>query len=658
MPEATVPEASAPEATVPAQPSGATVPAARWEALAVALLILALAWHLAPLYTPPFASEAAIGSDNYRSHDWLEVAKLDFYARKSLLEWRQLPLWNPLLAGGQPQFSHPSDGTMGPLIIAPLLFGHILGMKINIGLVAGFGTLGLFFLLRRCMGLSVAAACAAGIGYAWSGWLPARVAVGFYESCLVVAWPGLLCLWLMPGELRARRRRWSLGALVMWALAIQLQLALPVLVLLMALLWGAMALQARLSGEAIDRAAGLGALAMLAIAALLGAVKFLPMLHLLEATDFRQTAVYPIHPDAWYFSLQQLWYALFHHVPQLRVVDLDGNPRVQEYMTLMPGLGLLVLCGIGLPGALRRGSGAWPWMLVAAVFAWLSFGPHAPVDGFRLLRQLPLFSSMRGPLRYFNFPILLGMCVVAGVGFEWLRARIEALLGQRGARLRPAVGGVLLLVMALASLPAATEVRSLYRTSFIYPSDQLPPPERLESEGLRPEFSGEDLLNLRVYDNVLRGVPTIYSPEDIPIKIAAVPARWLGARGDFEDDPDYHGEAWVRGEGAGDSVQPSADGTARLLAYRGQVIEVEHSLSEPGVVIINQNHWPGWSCGDRPLHQQTLSELGVLAFSAPAGMAGKTTCTWRPPRLAAGAAGSGLGLLALLGLWPWRRRQG
>ena len=94
------------------------------------------------------------------------------------------------------------------------------------------------------------------------------------------------------------------------------------------------------------------------------------------------------------------------------------------------------------------------------------------------------------------------------------------------------------------------------------------------------------------------------------------------------------------------------------IAPWGQVIEVQHSLSEPGVVIINQNHWPGWSCGDRPLHKQTVSELGVLAFSAPAGMAGKTTCRWRPPRLAAGAAGSGLGLLALLALWPWRRRQG
>jgi len=631
-------------------------PADRKEYLALALLAIALSWQLAPLFAQPFATEAVIGSDNYRSHDWLEVTKLDYYARKSLLEWKQLPLWNPLLAGGMPQFSHPSDGTMGPLIAAPLLFGHVLGMKVNIALVALIGTMGLFFLLRRCLSLSIAAATAAALGYAWSGWLPARVAVGFYESCLVVAWPALLYLWLCPGTALARRRRWTIGALLLWALAVQLQLALPVLVMLMALLWSTMALQAKVNGETIDKSAGIGALAMLIVAGLLGAVKFLPMLHLLEATDFRQTATYPRHPDAWYFSLKQLWYALFHHVPELRVVDSDGNPRVQEYMTLMPGVGALLLFAAGLPAAVRRTHRAWPWLLLGAAFTWLSFGPYAPVDAFRFLRQLPLFSSMRGPLRYFNFPMLLVLCVVAGVGFDWLVEHTKARLAVKRASLTRAVAPLLLVFTALSCLPAAQQVRALYRSSFIYAAEELPQEAVLEAEGLRPEFSGEDLLNLRVYSNVLRGVPTVYSPEDIPIKIGALPARWLGARGDFEEEADYHGEAWVRGDSVAGVVQPSTSGSAQLVAYRGHVVEVSHQLDEAGIVVVNQNHWPGWSCGDRPLHGESMAELGVLAFRAPAGE-DSTVCRWNPPRLYPGALFSGLGLVALLTLWPWRRRE-
>ena len=133
------------------------------DTLAALVLAAAVLWHLAPMYASPGAAQDVIGSDNYRSHDWLEVAKLDFYARKSLLEWGQLPLWNPLLAGGQPQFSHPSDGSMGPLIIPTLLLGEVLGMKVNIVLVALFGTLGLFFLLRRCLNIGVAAPGALGV---------------------------------------------------------------------------------------------------------------------------------------------------------------------------------------------------------------------------------------------------------------------------------------------------------------------------------------------------------------------------------------------------------------------------------------------------------------------------------------------------------------
>ena len=57
----------------------------------------------------------------------------------SLLEDHTPPWWNPLLAGGMPQFAHPSDGSMSPLILPSVLFGEALGMKLNIVLVALLG---------------------------------------------------------------------------------------------------------------------------------------------------------------------------------------------------------------------------------------------------------------------------------------------------------------------------------------------------------------------------------------------------------------------------------------------------------------------------------------------------------------------------------------
>jgi len=613
-----------------------------WAAL---LLAVAVGWHLAPLYTPPFASEAIVGSDTYRSHDWLEVAKLDFYARKSLLQWHSLPLWNPLLAGGQPQFSHPSDGSMGPLILASVLFGEVLGMKINVGLAALLGAWGVLFLLRSGLGLGISAAFVGALGYAWSGWLPARVAVGFYESSLVVAWPAVLALWLMPGPLAARRRRWTLAAVVVWALSVQLQLFLPVLVLLMVVLWAAAAVQDRRRGQPIDVETAIGGALVLAVAGLLGAVKFLPMLHFLGVAGFRETGIYPQHPDAWYFSFQQLWYGLFHHVPPLRLVNADGHPRVQEYITMMPGLGVLLLAVIGLPAALRRGHPGVVWCVAAAVFAWLSFGPYAPVDGFRLLRQLPLFSSMRGPLRYFNYPVLLALCVLAAVGFGVLHHLVQKGLRERSQRLRTLAQGALLLLAVAGLLGVATDVRELYRSSFLYAAEPLPAQQEFHTEGLRRKFSSDAQRDLRVYRNVLRDVPTVYRPQDIPIQVGAQPKVWLAGDGSDEMEPAYRGEAWVQDPGVG---------SARLVSLRGQEVIVEHSLPGDGVVVVNQNYMEGWDCGGRALATDVVADLGVLAFVAPAGSGQRTVCTWTPPGFAWGLLGSTLGFLALLGLWPWR----
>ncbi len=610
----------------------------RAERIAMLLVALAVLWQVSPLYRTPWASQAIVGTDSYRSHDWQEVAKLDLYARRSLLEWGRFPLWNPLLAGGTPQLAHPSDGSAGPLIVPSLVFGEVLGMKVNIGLVALAGALGLFFLLRRTLRVGVPGATVAAVAYAWSGWLPSRVAVGFYESCLMVAWPAVLALWLAPGDLRARRRRWVVGGLLLWALAIQLQLALPVLVLLMAVLWAATAVQVRLEGRPFDRWLALGGLAILALAGALGAVKFVPMLDLLGRGDFREASIYPTHPDAWYRSFDQLWYGLFHQVPQVPILDADGGPRVQEYVTLRPGVGALLLALCGLVAAVRGGHRhpALPFVVAGGVFLWLGFGPWSPLDGFRALHELPLFSSMRGPLRYFNYPLLLAICVLTGVGF----GALEPLLARR--RWLP-IGAAA--VALLLCLPGALASRDLLRTSFLYSADPLPPAAVWRSEGLRTRSTGRaHALNLRKYSNIRRGVPTVYVPEDIPIEVAAVPAVWLEPDGTSTPDPAWRGEAFLTDRGAGE---------VRVVTWRAQELVTAHSLSRPARVVLNQNHWEGWRCDGA----EAVEFQGLLAFEAPAGEGLQTTCRWRQPGMGLGFAGSLLGLVGALALWPWRRQK-
>lgn len=599
------------------------------------LLVALVLFQVGPLLSPGYFGGAILGTDSYRSHDWLEVAKLDHYARQSFLDWKQFPLWNPLMAGGLPQFSHPSDGSTSPLILSSLALGEVRGMKLNIVLVALLGALGVFSLLRHSLKLSSSAAFLGAACYAGAGWLPSRVAVGFYESCLMAAWPAVLALWLAPGPMPARRKRWVAAALLLWTLAIQLQLAVPVLVLLMTVLAATILLQGRIVGATLDRPLLLGAGVVLGLAGLLGAVKFVPMLDLLGAGQFRRLDFYPTHPDAWYRSWDHLVYALFHRVPSLPFFDADGGPRVQEYMTLAPGLGTLLLAALGALSIRSSQHRGLPWLVMTAFFLWLCFGPNAPVDGFRPLHSLPLFSSMRGPLRYLNYPVVLGLSVLAGVGFDVLRSRLPE---GRPPWLVPAA---VVVILAL-SLPTSLDVRQLYRSSFLYGIQDLPKEAGIESEGLRGRSSNTTPhVNLRKYVNTRRGLSTIYVPEDLPLDVRALPATWIGAQGEQTPEPDYRGE--IR-------VEPQEAGVATITSRQGQELVVAHSLTSPARIVLNSNAWAGWHCPGRQLVQAD----GLLAFGAPAGEGGVTRCRWRPKRLGTGACISLLGLIGLLGLWPWR----
>ncbi len=624
----------------------------RREWVAVALLVLAVLWQTLPLIAGDYAAQTILGTDSYRSHDWLEVATFDHFARRSLLQEGTFPWWNPLLAGGLPQAAHPSDGSLSPLILPSLLFGEALGMKLNIIAVALLGTLGVFALGRRVLGLGLAASFVAGFAYAWSGWLPARVAVGFYESCLMAAWPAVLALWLAPGEPSARRRRWCLAALLLWALALQLQLAVPVFVVLMAVVWVAEAGIRWSTARTVPTGLLVGGVVVLALAGMLGAVKYLPMLDSLSTANFRAVKEYPNHPDAWYHGWQQVWYGLFHHVPGVPITDRDGNPRIQEYMTLLPGAGTVVLAALGGLAVLRgRSRAAIPWLVVGGVFLWLSFGLHAPVDGFRLLRRLPLFGSMRGPLRYLNYPVLLSICLLAGVGFEVLRTELTTRGG--GARaVAVAVG-----VFGLVNAPAALDVRGLYETSFLYGLPPQATPEVVRSERLTGiSTGGSDQRNLRKYVNLVRGVPTVFTPEDVPIKVSASAVGRLDEHGGLIPELDYYGEAWAADPALPGRPLAADQGVVAVLRYRSSAVDVAHDLRVPTAVVVNQNASPGWDC-DRPIRTTAAETLGLLAFEAPAGPA-TTTCTWSPPTLRAGLAVSALGWIGVIALWPWRRRRG
>lgn len=87
------------------------------------------------------------------------------------------------------------------------------------------------------------------------------------------------------------------------------------------------------------------------------------------------------------------------------------------------------------------------------------------------------------------------------------------------------------------------------------------------------------------------------------------------------------------------------------------------SAEEGGELVFSMLAWPGWSADldGKPL-SVTRSDIGLLRLTLPAGATGTVDLTYRPPGLAIGLVGAGVGsliglALAFVGWRSWRRRR-
>ncbi|MEE2829891.1 MAG: hypothetical protein VX498_11940 [Myxococcota bacterium] len=152
-----------------------------------------------------FAEPQGIASaDEFRNNDWLNCRSFDVLSRRALLEDGEFPLRTHLIGGGFPVAAHPSDGSWSPTLLAVLLFGDAVGVKINILILMFLGSWGVWLLGRRHLGLDTPGALFAACLFAFSGWLPSMLLVGFYNQVFYLLVPLVLYL-VLEGRERADR---------------------------------------------------------------------------------------------------------------------------------------------------------------------------------------------------------------------------------------------------------------------------------------------------------------------------------------------------------------------------------------------------------------------------------------------------------------------
>jgi hypothetical protein len=573
-----------------------------------------------------------IGQDTWRSHDWLASAKFDAFARMSILRWHSLPHWNPFLQGGMPQLAHPSDGSVSPLFLPSLLLGEALGMKVVVAGCLVAGSVATALLARDRWGLRPPYAAFAGVLFAVAGWVPSRVSVGFYESTLFPLIP--LIAWL---TLTSERRPGRLFAavLLLGAGAMQMQLGLVIMVMALLLLIALEAIHDAAPRKLLIRAA-----VLCVGAAGVAAVKLVPMALALRHEDFRRVPVYPTDYDSWYGSVAQFVHCALNVVPFPGQYDARGFGTLAEfgYLGLGPIAALLLVLSIVL--ARRAPRRIWVPAVCFALFVWLSFGPNAPVDLFRPLWPLPLFESMRGPIRYTSFVVFWLACPLAAVGLQSLRG---------GARRVPTwvVGAVAVAACAWPAVQSAgrfatsftEELQRTPRTDEAFHQEALVGDLRGQSRGGDTTFTHGNLLK---YTNLKAGIGTIYDPEDLPaVPVAEGIRRYHVDERRYLPNPGYRGEAWCAAH----------ECDARVVDVRANRVVVEATLRQGDVLVLNQRWNPAWV-----VSQGDLADAGGLV-GARASEAGEVTVEfrYRSPGFVAGACTSLATLCLAVGLLVFRR---
>jgi len=109
--------------------------------------------------------------------DWDFALELTVAARRSIVEYHQLPLWNPWMCGGAPLLGNPQARILNPFFPLVLTFGPAAGTHLAVWLHLAMAWAG-GYVLGRVLRMSPLGAVACASAFAASSWFPLHVAAG------------------------------------------------------------------------------------------------------------------------------------------------------------------------------------------------------------------------------------------------------------------------------------------------------------------------------------------------------------------------------------------------------------------------------------------------------------------------------------------------
>lgn len=535
----------------------------------VLLFVLVSVIYTWPIFVRP---------DYWGIQDWDQHLFYHAAPRITMLEYGQAPLWNPYYVGGTVLLANPQSRVLSPSFLLILLFGEVVGIKLDILLHLVIGLLGTYSLARHYRLDRVAASLAAFVFMLNSMYaLNLTVGMTWFLAVAYLPWAFLFFLKALA-ELKAAPVCALFLALMFFGGGVY---PLSITILFLAA-YGLVAAGLKMQRFVnVSRVLGLTLIVMVC----LGAVKFLPAIEFLRQ-----------HPRYIYdysgYSLNSLRFGLFSRdqgldaitrLPAGQVGFINGVTGVMDengmYIGLIPfGLALL---GLGLRDRRRLAL-----LLCLLLFLWISFGNRPRLELWSWLHLLPVYNSMRIAQR-FRIVFMLCLAVLAGFGLQSVQA-----YARRSGEGRPLARWSAPLIALVVLIDLLAVSAPIFKDAFSIPPAELPArSETFYQIWELPVYNKEGWVTSPVDT-------TTYSPEAARTTFSGLYPALLSNTGTINGyetavvpknarpitSPDYRGEAYLQGTA----------GTAAITFWSPNRVVIEVEPAGEGYLVLNQNYYTGW----------------------------------------------------------------
>ncbi len=388
---------------------------------------------------------------NWGIRDWDLFTTLHGSVVKSIVEYGQFPFWNPYIGGGNILFAHPEVPTLNPLVILYLVFGSLIGLKIQMILAYYAGFIGMYKLSRK-IGLTVYGAYIPPLVYMLSSYFALHFAAGHIPFHYFAALPWMIFLYR-----KSLDNAWYILAVggITAFMILGAGAAVPVVFSLLFLFLFSLfdiSKKYHLLPPVFAIAGGF-------CGVLFSAVKFIPMIDYLSR--------HPWIPDGTVMTtpLSLLPTMLFNFDQSMFSDYAQGYVwGWHEYGAYLGPLAMLLVI-LGLIFQFRSG---YRYLILAVFSILLVLGSTASWAPWELLHKLPGFESMRVPSRFILLA-LFALAFLAGKGMDTLASMFTFRRGTMTVILFLAIAGTHLPVSmpilseAFTRIPEKVEVRDEFK---------------------------------------------------------------------------------------------------------------------------------------------------------------------------------------------------